>query len=53
MLEVELADCIIRCFEIGEGMELDVIGALFEKMDYNRVRKDHTHEARKQGGKAY
>jgi hypothetical protein len=54
MLEVELADAIIRCLDMGEGLGLDVPGALVEKLAYNAVRHDHTYEARKApGGKRY
>lgn len=54
MLEVELADCIIRCLDTGQGLNLDVPGALVEKMIYNRTREDHQKEARlRDGGKKY
>lgn len=54
MLEVELADCIIRIFDLGAGLGLDLGGAFVEKMAYNRVREDHKVENRvKPGGKAY
>lgn len=46
MIEVELADCIIRCLDMGAGLDLDVPGALIEKLAYNRVREDHKREAR-------
>lgn len=54
MLEVELADAMIRIMDIAGGLNLDLAGAWREKMIFNAVRKDHTHEARKaEGGKAY
>src|ERR1035437_1966727 len=46
MLEVELADAVIRIFDMAGGLGLDLAGAIVEKMDYNIERKDHTVEAR-------
>lgn len=54
MLEVELADALIRIMDIAGGLNLDLAGAFRDKMIFNAVRRDHTHEARKaEGGKAY
>lgn len=54
MIEVELADAMIRIFDIAGGLDLDVGGALVEKVAYNAVRKDHKKENRKlEGGKKY
>ncbi len=54
MIEVELADAIIRIFDIAAGLGLDLGGAYVEKMAYNAVRADHTLEARKGvNGKKY
>lgn len=54
MFEVELADTIIRIFDIAAGMKLDLGGAFVEKMIYNATRHDHTKEGRmEQGGKKY
>jgi len=54
MIEVELADCLIRIFDMGGGLGLDLGGAFAEKMEYNANRADHKIENRKQsGGKAY
>lgn len=47
MIEVELADTIIRILDYAGGFGYDVAGALFEKLTFNAVRKDHTHEERK------
>jgi NTP pyrophosphatase (non-canonical NTP hydrolase) len=46
MLEVEIADCVIRLFDLSAGLGLDVAGALAEKCRYNAVRADHQLAAR-------
>lgn len=54
MIEVELADAIIRIFDIAAGLGLDLGGAYVEKLAYNQTRQDHKIEARlAPGGKAY
>jgi hypothetical protein len=54
MFEVELADAIIRIFDIGAGLGLDLGGAFVEKMAYNAQREDHKLENRRaEGGKKY
>ena len=54
MLEVELADAVIRIADLAGALGLDLGGAIAEKMAYNAVRPDHKKEAREQaGGKAY
>jgi NTP pyrophosphatase (non-canonical NTP hydrolase) len=54
MIEAELADVIIRVFDIAAGLGLDLGGAYVEKMKFNQTRKDHQVEARLAvGGKAY
>lgn len=54
MIEVELADAIIRIFDIAAGLNLDLGGAYVEKMAYNATRADHKHENRiKEGGKRF
>tara|TARA_R110000868_G_scaffold140323_2_gene355858 strand:+ start:477 stop:827 length:351 start_codon:yes stop_codon:yes gene_type:complete len=48
MAEVELADALIRILDYCGGFGYDLQGAFEEKMAYNAVRKDHTHEARRE-----
>lgn len=50
MEEVELADCLIRIFDYAGGFGLDLEGAYREKMAFNAMRSDHTHEARRAAG---
>lgn len=53
-IEVEIADCFIRLFDLCAGLKLDIGGAFVEKMHYNAHRADHKIENRKlPGGKAY
>jgi NTP pyrophosphatase (non-canonical NTP hydrolase) len=40
-LEVELADAVIRIFDMAGGLGLDLGGALAEKLVYNMSREDH------------
>ena len=52
--EVELADALIRLFDLAGALQLDVAGAFLEKLQYNRTRVDHTEAHRNaQGGKAF
>ena len=54
MIEVELADAIIRIFDVAAGLGMDLGGAYVEKCQYNASRHDHTREGRlAQGGKKY
>lgn len=54
MLEVELADSIIRTLDLGGALNLDIAGAIIEKLEFNRTREDHKVENRvKEGGKAF
>lgn len=46
MLEVELADAVIRILDMTEGLGLDIEGAILEKMEYNAKRADHKIENR-------
>jgi NTP pyrophosphatase (non-canonical NTP hydrolase) len=42
MIEVELADALIRICDMAAGMKLDLAGAVAEKLEYNSTREDHT-----------
>lgn len=54
MVEVELADALIRICDLAGAMGLDLGGAVAEKLDFNDRRADHKPEARlAPGGKAY
>jgi NTP pyrophosphatase (non-canonical NTP hydrolase) len=54
MLEVELADCMIRICDLAGAKGYDLGGALAEKMAYNASRLDHTLAHRSgEGGKKY
>jgi len=54
MVEVELADAVIRIADLAGALGLDLGGAIAEKMEYNRNRPDHKPENRKaDGGKKY
>lgn len=53
-LEVELADALIRIFDMAGGLGLDIGGAMVEKLVFNAQRADHKRENRiADGGKKY
>lgn len=45
-VEVELADALIRIFDLAGYLNLDLAGAYAEKRDYNDKRADHKIENR-------
>lgn len=54
MIEVELADAVIRICDLAGYLGLDLGGALEEKREYNANRADHKPENRaRDGGKAF
>lgn len=54
MVEVELADAIIRIFDMAFQLNADVGGAIADKLRYNSKRSDHQLVNRaKDGGKGY
>ena len=54
MLEVEMADAVIRILDLCGAMKLDLAGAIFEKLAYNKTREDHQIKNRKEAnGKSY
>lgn len=54
MFEVELADALIRIFDLAGAHNLDLGGAIAEKRGFNKVRPDHKIENRmKEDGKKY
>ena len=54
MVEVELADAMIRIMDLAGAMGLDLGGATVEKLQYNTSRADHKTENRvSTGGKKF
>ena len=52
--EVEMADAVIRIFDLAGYTGIDLAGAVIEKMAYNRNRSDHKlSERAKPGGKKF
>lgn len=53
-IEVELADAMIRIFDLAGALNLDIGGAFMEKISFNADRPDHKQvNRRKPGGKLY
>lgn len=51
-LTVELADAVIRIFDIAGGLGLNLAGAIQDKLEYNKNRADHKKSNRlKDNGK--
>lgn len=54
MAEVELADIVIRVFDLAGAMGYDLASAINEKLEYNVNRDDHKPENRqKKNGKRF
>lgn len=54
MLEVEMADAVIRIADLAGALGLDLGGAIAEKLVFNATRPDHKPENRAAaGGKSY
>lgn len=54
MVEVEMADAVIRIMDYCGRFNYDIGGAIIEKMEYNKNRSDHKIENRvKEGGKLF
>lgn len=46
MIEVELADAVIRIGDLCGRLKLDLGGAIAEKLEFNAIRPDHKKENR-------
>ena len=54
MMEVELADAIIRIFDLAEYKGFNLGETIYEKLEYNSSRADHKIKNRlKEGGKKF
>ncbi len=54
MMEVELADAIIRIFDLAESRKFNLGETIYEKLEYNKNRADHKINNRlKEGGKKF
>ena len=54
MMEVELADAIIRIFDLAESKGFNLGQTIYEKLEYNKSRADHKIKNRlKEGGKKF
>ena len=54
MMEVELADAIIRIFDLAESRNFNLGETIYEKLEYNKNRADHKINNRlKEGGKKF
>ena len=54
MMEVELADAMIRIFDLAESRGFNLGETIYEKLAYNKTRADNKIENRlKKGGKKF
>ena len=54
MMEVELADAVIRIFDLAESRSFNLGETIYEKLEYNKSRADHKLINRLQeGGKKF
>ena len=54
MMEVELADAVIRIFDLAESRSFNLGKTIYEKLEYNKSRADHKLANRLQkGGKKF
>jgi len=54
MIEVELGDALLRICDLAGELELNLGGAVVEKMEFNAIREDHKIENRQGAhGKKY
>ena len=54
MLEAELADTVIRAFDLAGALQFDLGRTIAQKLEYNATRPDHKLENRAaEGGKAF
>jgi len=53
MIEVELADALIRILDLAVKLEFDSGSAVKEKLAYNQLREDHKITVRNAGGKRF
>ena len=54
MMEVELADAVIRIFDLAVSRNFNLGETIYEKLEYNKSRADHKLENRiKKGGKKF
>lgn len=53
-IEVELADALIRIYDLAGFLNIDIGGAFEDKLEYNKTRKDHSKQHREStNGKSY
>lgn len=46
MVEIEMADTLLRIFDLAGALKLDLDGAISEKLAYNAKRADHQPQNR-------